>query len=249
MRITTHHQVISANDDTSGYMGGKLQPADYVALEIFDNGRGMDDKIISRIFDPFFSTKTHGHGLGLAATLGIMRTHQGGIQVQSQLGSGTTFTLLFPVHTAPVTKSILAEAEIEPDSTTKPLVLVIDDESAIRESVTDILTMEDFRVITAASGTEGIACFRQQQHQIGLVLLDLKMPGMSGEETLRALRQIDAQVRVILSSGYNETEVSHLFHEGEIMAFLQKPYNFALLTQQVRKALNSKSTELQSLYR
>lgn len=246
VRITTRQQTLSANDDTNSYMGDKLQPADYVALEIFDNGCGMDDKIISRIFDPFFSTKMHGHGLGLAATLGIMRTHHGGIQVQSQLGSGTTFTLLFPVLKAPIATPIPAEADIDLYPTTKPLVLLIDDEKAIRESVTDILTMDNIRVITAANGTEGIACFRQHQHQIGLVLLDLKMPGMSGEETLRALRQIDAQVRVILSSGYNETEVSHLFHEGEIMAFLQKPYNFALLTQRVRKALNSKATQVQS---
>ena len=242
VRITTRHQTLSANDDTSSYMGDELLPAAYVTLEIFDNGCGMDGKVISRIFDPFFSTKTHGHGLGLAATLGIMRTHHGGIQVQSQPGSATTFTLLFPALRAQVVKPSAAEADVESYSTAKPLVLVIDDESAIRESVTDILAMEGIQVVTAASGNEGIACFRQQQHQIGLVLLDLKMPGMSGEETLRALRQIDAQVSVILSSGYNETEVSHLFHEGEIMAFLQKPYNFALLCQQVRKALNNHLT-------
>lgn len=239
VRITTRLQTLSANDDTSGYMGDQLLPATYVALEIFDNGCGMDSKVISRIFDPFYSTKTHGHGLGLAATLGIMRTHHGGIQVQSQPGISTTFTLLFPALKPQVVKPIAAAADVEAYSTTKPLVLVIDDESAIRESVTDILMMEGIQVVTAASGNEGIACFRQQQHQIGLVLLDLKMPGMSGEETLRALRQIDGQVRVILSSGYNETEVSHLFHEGEIMAFLQKPYNFTLLCQQVRKALNN----------
>lgn len=199
----------------------------------------MDSKVISRIFDPFYSTKTHGHGLGLAATLGIMRTHHGGIQVQSQPGISTTFTLLFPALRPQVVKPIAATANPEAYSTTKPLVLVIDDESAIRESVTDILMMEGIQVVTAASGNEGIACFRQQQHQIGLVLLDLKMPGMSGEETFRALRQIDGQVRVILSSGYNETEVSHLFHKSEIMAFLQKPYNFTLLCRQVRKALNN----------
>lgn len=245
VRITTRHQTLSANDDTSSYMGAHLLPAAYVALEIFDNGCGMDSKVISRIFDPFFSTKTHGHGLGLAATLGIIRTHHGGIQVQSVPGSGTTFTLLFPALKTPVIKPSTAEADVEPYSTAKPLVLVIDDESAIRESVTDILMMEGIQVVTAASGNEGIACFRQQQQQIGLVLLDLKMPGMNGEETLRALRQIDAQVSVILSSGYNETEVSHLFHDGEIIAFLQKPYNFTLLCQQVRKALNSERTPAQ----
>lgn len=242
IRIATRRQALTTLNDSSSYMGDNLLPGSYVALEISDNGCGMDEKLLSRIFDPFFSTKTHGHGLGLAATLGIIRTHHGGIRVQSQPGNGTTFTLLFPtVNAQPLTPTTV-EAEIVSYATTQPLVLVVDDESAIRESVTDILTIEGIQVITAANGIDGIAYFRQQQEQIGLVLLDLKMPGMSGEETLRVLRQINAQVKVILSSGYNETEVSHLFHKGEILAFLQKPYPSALLIQQVHSALGSSFT-------
>lgn len=242
VRIVTMQRTLTAADDTSRYVGAHLAAGSCVVLQISDNGSGMDEKIISQIFDPFFSTKTHGHGLGLAATLGIIRTHHGGIQVQSQPGSGTTFTILFPAVQAQPIPPTAAATNVTPDTTTTPLVLVIDDESAIRESVTDILTLEGMQVISAANGIDGIASFRQQQGQIGLVLLDLKMPGMNGEETLRALRQINAQVKVILSSGYNETEVSHLFHKGEILAFLQKPYPPALLIQQVRNALSSSFT-------
>lgn len=242
IQIATRRQTLSTINDSSSYMGDNLLPGSYVALEISDNGCGMDEKLLSRIFDPFFSTKTHGHGLGLAATLGIIRTHHGGIRVQSQPGSGTTFTLLFPVVNAQPITPVTVEADIVSYAATQPLVLVIDDESAIRESVTDILTIEGIQVITAANGADGIAYFRQHQDQIGLVLLDLKMPGMSGEETLHRLLQINAQVKVILSSGYNETEVSHLFQEGKILAFLQKPYRLALLIQQVRKALSSSFT-------
>lgn len=242
VRITTKPHTLTTADEANGYIGDSLVPGSYVGLEIADNGHGMDEKLLLRIFDPFFSTKTHGHGLGLAATLGIMRTHHGGIRVQSQPGIGTTFTLLFPVVEAQAATLPTNEVEIGSAAPTQSLVLVIDDESAIRESITDILTLEGIQATTAASGTEGVVCYRGQQQQIGLVLLDLKMPGMSGEETLRALRAINPTVKVILSSGYNETEVTHLFQAGEILAFLQKPYNFALLLQYVRKALNDSAT-------
>lgn len=207
-------------------------------LQISDNGCGMDERILSRIFDPFFSTKPRGHGLGLSATLGIMRTHHGGIQVQSQPGVGTTFTLLFPVATLQ-TPAYTEEETVAAYRPANPLVLVIDDEASIRELIADTLVIEGIDVCLAANGAEGIEQFRQHQAQIGLVLLDLKMPGLSGEDTLRALRQIDPQVKVILSSGYNETEVAHHFREGEIVAFLQKPYNFTLLIQHLRRALQS----------
>ncbi|MBX3015737.1 MAG: response regulator [Caldilineaceae bacterium] len=239
VRISTLSQLLTTAE-ISGYLGHPLTPGAYVMLQVSDNGCGMDEKTLSRIFDPFFSTKKSGHGLGLAATLGIMRTHRGDLQVQSQLGVGTTFTLLFPAVAAQVVAICTNESAAKPEPATKPLVLVIDDEAAVRELVSDTLTTAGFQVQTAASGPEGIAYFRQQP-QVGLILLDLKMPGMSGEETLLALRQLDPWVKVILSSGYHETEVSHHFQDREIVAFLQKPYNFAVLLQQVRNALLSDS--------
>jgi two-component system cell cycle sensor histidine kinase/response regulator CckA len=239
VRLTTVSQIITTADDANRYMGANLQPGHYVALQVCDNGTGMEPKTLNQIFDPFFSTKTLGHGLGLAATLGIIRTHHGGIRVQSQPGVGTIFTLLFPATTvqpiAPADNIVM----LPPPHDHKQLVLVIDDESSICEAVTDILATEGLPVIVAASGEVGIECFRQHRSQIGLVLLDMKMPGLSGEETFRALRQIDPLLKVILSSGYNEAEVHRHFGESGIVAFLQKPYNFALLTQAVHAALTA----------
>jgi PAS domain S-box-containing protein len=239
VRITTASQIITAVDDSNIYMGANLPPGHYVALQVCDNGTGMDPKTLSRIFDPFFSTKVQGHGLGLAATLGIIRTHHGGIHVQSQPGVGTKFTLLFPAAAVQSVATVDNNMTLTPEHDPKQLVLVIDDEPSIREVVTDILVTEGLSVIVAASGQEGIERFRQQRSQIGLVLLDMKMPGLSGEETFRVLHQIDPMVKVILSSGYNETEVHRHFGESSIVGFLQKPYTLALLMQSVHAALTN----------
>jgi signal transduction histidine kinase/ActR/RegA family two-component response regulator len=241
VQIKTTNHFLTDEGDMSSSTGDKLLPGHYVMLQISDNGCGMDEKIRSRIFDPFFSTKPRGHGLGLSATLGIMRTHHGGIQVQSQPGVGTSFTLLFPAIPAAVRTLVAAPEPVEVAQVPSSCVLVVDDEATIRELAADILTAEGISVYLAASGMEGIEHFRQHPGQIALVLLDLKMPGLSGEDTLQALRQIDPQVNVILSSGYSETEVTNHFREGEIIAFLQKPYDVDLLLQHVHRVLARKT--------
>lgn len=240
VRIVTQCQTIAETDDFAAFMADQLPPGAYVALDVIDNGTGMDETTIKRVFEPFFSTKTRGHGLGLAATLGIIRTHHGGIHVNSKLGSGTHFTVLFPVAaTQPVAQPAMAGASQPvgaPVYNTKLQVLVIDDEAPIREVVADILTAEGITVLTATGGEEGIALY-QQQPNIGLVVLDMKMPGMSGEETFRRLRAIDPAIQVILSSGYTETEIHHDFHRADIVAFLQKPYDIDQLLKYVHDAL------------
>lgn len=238
VRISTGVQTLAANHEVSHYAGEPLPPGDYVTLRVCDNGCGMKQATLQQIFDPFFSTKSTGHGLGLAATLGIMRAHHGGIGVESQLGEGSTFTLLLPATTEHVrpTQSGVATATYHYQS--PPTLLVIDDEAAIREAVTDLLITEGMTILTAASGQEGIDLFRRQGDQIDLILLDMKMPQLSGEETLRALCKIDPTVRVILSSGYTETEIHHLQQEASVVAFLPKPYDFAQLTAAVHDALH-----------
>ncbi|MEZ4728827.1 MAG: response regulator [Caldilineaceae bacterium] len=238
IQIATHFQALSAVDTLQGYIIGNLEPGPYVVLQIADSGKGMDQSILSRIFDPFFSTKPKGHGLGLSATMGIIRAHGGGLQVQSQPERGTTFTILLPA---------LDNAEVDPQpapiapAAAKPekrqTVLVIDDEEAIREVAADILTDHGFHVMTASSGSEGIEQFRQLQKQVGVVLLDMKMPGMNGKQTYQVLRQIEPNVKVIFMSGYSETEVSTQVGSGQPLPFLSKPYSADLLTHYVRQML------------
>ena len=237
VRITTRCGKIENAAEFNGYMAEELAPGNYVVLEVLDNGAGMDETTIKQIFDPFFSTKTHGHGLGLAATLGIIRTHHGGIHVESEPGVGTKFTVLFPLVAAKAIAAITSEPLVAPRYDTKLHVLVIDDETSIREVVADILMSEGIAVLVAAGGEEGIALYQQQQARIGLVLLDMKMPGISGEETFHRLRAFDPTVQVILSSGYTEIEINDYFRSTDIVAFLQKPYDIAQLLQCVHNVL------------
>jgi CheY-like chemotaxis protein len=223
--------------DLTAYMGSDLQPGHYVMLRVSDNGIGMEPRTLSRIFDPFFSTKVNGHGLGLSATLGIIRTHRGGIHVQSQPDVGTTFTLLFPVAQQNLTVAPKPASTTLSPATNEQVVLIIDDEALVRDAIVDILQMDGFTVIAASGGEEGLAQFRQYQAQIGVVVLDMKMPGMSGEETFQRLRQLDAAIKIILSSGYNESQISRDWHAQGITAFLQKPYDFTVFTETIRKAL------------
>ncbi len=213
--------------------GQPLTPGSYFTLEIHDTGHGMDETIIERIFDPFFTTKPTGHGLGLAAVQGIVRGHKGGLRVYSVPSEGTTFKLLFP---ALVDDEI---SESSPKQTKETAVsgtiLVIDDEMAVLEAVTDILEGEGWHIVTASSGPAGLEIYKDQRDDIDLVLLDLTMPGMSGEETFRKIRRIDPQARVILSSGYNEVEATNRFVGKGLAGFIQKPYNAEQLQTVVKQ--------------
>ncbi|MCI0395946.1 MAG: response regulator [Chloroflexi bacterium] len=237
VRVATGVREVTAGDGHLWrYTGQPLEPGRYVTLEVCDDGQGMSQETIARIFDPFFTTKSAGHGLGLAAALGIVRSHRGGLRVESQEGQGATFTLLFPA-------SDLEPAAASPVETSpaggaqRGLILVIDDEEPVREAVSDILELEGWQVLAAPDGPAGIALYQEKQEAVRLVLLDLSMPGMSGEEALREVRRLDPAVPVILSSGYSEAEVIGGLAGQEGVGFLQKPYQAARLLQEVTKRL------------
>lgn len=222
-------------------MGHPLLAGEYVLLAVQDDGCGMDAGTKAKVFEPFFSTKALGRGLGLAAVLGIVRGHQGGICIESELGNGTVCRLLFPVSDAAAVEADEREetaVSLAPTVTTGH-VLIIDDEEGVCEAVTDILEMADIPVFTALDGAEGLETYRSHMAEIGLVLLDLSMPGMNGEETYRALRQINPQVQVILSSGYDEQEVFRRFNDLGLGGFLQKPYNLNTLIETVKRHMVS----------
>jgi signal transduction histidine kinase/CheY-like chemotaxis protein len=214
----------------------RLSPGDYVLLTVEDNGLGMDAETLSKIFDPFFSTKFAGRGLGLAAVLGIVHGHGGGLKVISTPDVGTTFEIVLPGRTVEASEPLVQEAQQEVDMT-QQLVLVIDDEEPVRDAVTDILDLEGLSVLTASDGQAGIDLYRQRQADIGLILLDLSMPGLNGEETLRELRQINARARVLLSSGYSHNEVAARFADQSDVGFIQKPYDAEQLVLEVKRYL------------
>ncbi|MEM7117598.1 MAG: cache domain-containing protein [Chloroflexota bacterium] len=213
----------------------KLRPGNYVVLNISDTGQGMTESTIKRIFDPFFTTKATGHGLGLSATLGIIRTHNGGVQVQSTPGEGSTFRILFPASAQ--TEGRQAVTSFKPPKMSGR-VLVIDDEASVRRVAQDMLRVLGIDVILASGGQEGISFYHEHQDKIDLVLLDMKMPGMDGEETFRHLLAINPNVQVILATGYSETEDLTTFVDHPSVDFLRKPFALSALASRIQAILN-----------
>jgi CheY-like chemotaxis protein len=213
--------------------GQPLAPGRYVALEVRDDGPGMDAATVDRVFEPFFTTKFTGRGLGLAAVLGVVRGHRGGLSVDSEPGKGTRFRLLF----APSAREAGVELPAPEVASRGTTVLLIDDEAVVREMVGEVLEHEGLCVLLAADGAAGVALFREARERVDVVLLDLSMPGWSGEETLRRLREIDPRVRVILSSGYGPEEARGRFGAGAPAGFIQKPYRPEQLMAEIHRCL------------
>ncbi|HJT87976.1 MAG TPA: PAS domain S-box protein [Bryobacteraceae bacterium] len=213
-----------------------VAPGDYIALEVHDSGTGMSPEVQARIFDPFFTTKFAGRGLGLSAVLGIVRGHGGALKIYSTPGRGTTFKLLFPVTAVPA----LPEAAIPkppPLAAGWGTVLVVDDEEIVRRTAAAALQRAGYEVLTANDGRQAVDQFRRHRGAIRLVILDMTMPVLSGEPTLRELRSIDPAVPVILSSGYNEVEAVQRFAGKGLAGFLQKPYAARTLLEMAHRLL------------
>jgi PAS domain S-box-containing protein len=218
-----------------------ISAGDYVALVVTDTGAGMDAETLDRIFDPFFTTKFTGRGLGLAAVLGIVRGHKGGLQVQSAPGQGTGFEVLFPLdspHERAEENEMEAETAVPHPVDSAQKVLVIDDEEAVRIAAQDILALEGITAFTAVDGPDGIELFKAHHEEIGLIILDLSMPGMRGDETLQRLREIDPGARVLLSSGYNASEAQRGIPAESLAGYLQKPYKVDHLIAEVKRHLS-----------
>jgi PAS domain S-box-containing protein len=218
--------------------GRPLAPGRYVALEVRDDGPGMDRETLDRIFEPFFTTKFTGRGLGLAAVLGVVRGHRGALSVESAPGRGTVFRILFAPSAHGTKEAPSTPAE---EGRRRATVLLVDDEEVVRDMVGEVLEHEGFSVIRAEDGAKGVALFRERRDRIDVVLLDLSMPGLSGEETFRRLREIDPAVRVVLSSGYDHDEATGRFGPNGPAGFIQKPYRPQELMAEIGRCLGRPS--------
>jgi len=218
------------------WIDDRLPEGLYIYLEIADTGCGMDKETVSKIFDPFFTTKFTGRGLGMAAVLGIIRGHHGAIKTYSEKGKGTTFKILLPASLSPESHSaaLSHDDEFLKGSGT---VLLVDDEETIRALGKDMLQFLGYHVLTATDGRESLEIFRQNKDGIVCVILDLTMPHLDGEQTFRELRRIKPDVRVLMSSGYNEQEVTQKFLGKGLAGFIQKPYKVTELGRKLMGVL------------
>ncbi len=219
------------------HAGEELPEGEYSYLQISDTGCGMNPEPASKIFDPFFTTKFTGRGLGLAAVLGIVRSHQGSLRVNSLEGQGTEFMVLFPCSESPEAVTDSATTESTPSSVDAAVVLVVDDEEAVRNVARQMLERYGYEVVTAVDGVDGLEKFQERNQAVDAVLLDLTMPRLNGEDTLRELRRLDSSLPVVLSSGFSEQEIRGRFHGDTPTSFLQKPYTAKTLAEIIAAAI------------
>jgi len=213
----------------------ELSPGEYVHLSVSDTGSGMDAETVARIFDPFYTTKVTGNGLGLSAVKGIINGHGGLIQIDSEPEKGTTFAVVLPT----VKHGQYAENETAssaPDLGRK-CILVADDERALRAILSRKLKHSGFEILEAADGQEAVDVFAEHHDSIDCVLLDFSMPKLDGEETQQAMHAIRNDVPIVLMSGFSEQEVVDRFRDAGIAGCLQKPIAAETLLETIRNAI------------
>ena len=217
------------------WLNDKLSPGRYVFLEVADTGCGIAEADINRIFEPFYSTKFTGRGLGMAAVMGIVRGHKGAIKIYTELDKGSTIKVLLPASALSVTpQDSASETTLLQETGT---VLLVDDEKTVREIGREMLSDFGFESLSACNGIEALEIFKTHHEKIRFVLMDLTMPKMGGEETFREFRRINPDVKVIICSGYNEQEISQKFAGKGLAGFLKKPYTLAELQDKIKYIL------------
>jgi two-component system cell cycle sensor histidine kinase/response regulator CckA len=211
----------------------------HVALRVADTGSGMSMETMDKIFDPFFTTKEvgKGTGLGLATVIGIVKSHNGFLTVQSEIGVGTTFNVFLPASREAREAEVKDSGEAAVTDGNGELILVVDDEAPIREALVRTLTAHGYRAYTAEDGSDALALYFQRRGEISLVLTDISMAQMDGVSLVRSLRRVDAKAKIIVSSGHLQKDMITVLGGLGVKSFLNKPYTADKLLRAVQATL------------
>jgi len=238
IRVSVTHAELAEGGVSRDYLGKIIAPGSYVALTVSDNGCGMDSETLMRIFEPFYTTKFTGRGLGMSAVLGIITSHQGALQLYSESGSGTTFIVYLPLLKAGcgdgnATQQAVSAAPWQSSGT----VLLVEDECQIRLVVKSLLEHFGFAVLEAGNGKEALELYERNAGGITLVVTDMGMPVMDGHDLCLALKKHDPKLPIVISSGFGDAEVSSRVALQDIAGVISKPYNSDQLQQVLMKVV------------
>jgi two-component system, cell cycle sensor histidine kinase and response regulator CckA len=235
LRIRSAHRLLNPRERATLVQAGQ---GEYVCVTVSDTGAGMSADVQKHLFDPFFTTKADrgGTGLGLSIVYGIVTNHGGDITVESAPDKGSVFKLYFPVHHGEAVRPEKAPALPLRGSET---VMVVDDEMIVRQMTTAVLKEYGYKVLAVAGGLEAVETMKELKGRIHLVLLDMVMPGMDGEATFHAIREVDGRVPVLLSSGFADEGRSNRLLELGAVGMIHKPYKSEALLARIREILTS----------
>ncbi len=236
--LSLTNKTILTGQTEKDHLGAAIPAGTYVCLNVTDNGCGMDDETKQRIFEPFYTTKFTGRGLGMSAVLGIITAHNGALQLSSQLGAGSTFTIYLPFQLgnsagAVSQRHITSPVKWQGNGT----ILLVDDEEDVRMITQKMLTKLGFTVIEAANGKEALALYRDNSAGISIVVTDIGMPVMDGYELFSELKRINQKLPIIISSGFAETVVTSRIARNDIAGLVSKPYKFDQMREMLRNIL------------
>jgi len=230
----------TSTEYVNGFSAGKhsnVAEGEYVVLTAKDNGIGIDRELLSKIFEPFFTTKEHGTGLGLSVVYGIIKQHNGFIDVFSEVGKGTTFKVYLPAQTAATGAETAAvqKGELKKGSET---ILVVEDDKVLRDLLSETVKTFGYTVYTAADGIEGIEMFNKHGGVIDIVLLDVIMPKLGGRETYEEIKRIKPSVNVLFVTGYGPSIIDNNVLSDNGVGIIQKPYSAEAISKKIRDMLD-----------
>ena len=234
IRVTLAKRAVTAGGAVRDHLGKTIPPGWYACLEVSDTGCGMDDETRRRIFEPFYTTKFTGRGLGMSAVLGIIAAHRGALQLVSQPGHGTAFTIYLPVEINGPTGDEFSDETASALWQGSGTILLVEDEDQVKFVAKSMLKELGFTVVEASNGREALDIFQKTASEISLVVTDIGMPVMNGYTLFRELKILKPELPIIISSGFGDTVVTTRIPGEEIAGLVSKPYRFNQLRDVLR---------------